>query len=535
MHISLHHRIHRHFLVTNDKQFVRAYLISPHNMRKEDDDVIHFDRDLLSNTILSQISIHAPEIVSNMMSHIFLLFIEGMIELKCFEGEELDSTRLTTEFTHEFVDRIGTRRDAIIVQRVQKSLVWKGSLTSVDEYLHHRFPKHSTSNALRDLSKCMSEIARLISGMINSSVSISNTKDLSGLKSAIFSDKNMESLFRDVIDDFIPISLQYSPYAKLTDYLYFEPVPYNDKLSDIYSSILRHFDHIKELMTMRLVSKKWNNIIVRNSSIWKCLSINTLIGHKMFHLIDSRSSIEQVINRSNNNNSPFDWYSFYISKIHNFVNEVSIFNVYYPNTVHKLKASIYPRFKYTEGNEGYTIATTRKGGAPDLPPGESWSKDDLFIVQINFSDFANTFIHGGLLPTIGLLLLFAPSNPEQLIVKTKAIYYNGDMKNLIVSSVSQQDRQLLLVQYLDRVEQRVSSGSYNNSNKVTNTQTDCMFCEYPVSPVVDQYKDPVVIWQSTDSKDIKRTFFMSKEDLSSQNFDSVYCMIENPIPQQGYR
>ncbi|KAL9644265.1 hypothetical protein ABK040_005726 [Willaertia magna] len=74
----------------------------------------------------------------------------------------------------------------------------------------------------------------------------------------------------------------------------------NDKNSfctipnELHSIILRHFDSFNELLQMRLVCKNWNYLILKDQEIWKHLTYHSLIKERIFTMIDSSFTLQEM-------------------------------------------------------------------------------------------------------------------------------------------------------------------------------------------------------------------------------------------------
>ncbi|KAL9644232.1 hypothetical protein ABK040_005693 [Willaertia magna] len=226
-------------------------------------------------------------------------------------------------------------------------------------------------------------------------------------------------------------------------------IDYNDKNTfciipnELHSIILRYFDSFSELLRMRLVCKNWNYFILKDQDIWKYLTYHSLIKERIFTMIDSSFTLqemEQILQNSlhycNDNISTQirlvkhyftnnDWFNIYYLLIKSNLNLLKVLlkeiQKYFGNNINDnvlnnlFRIGVYNNFidyrlydlnynKYGE-IEIFEKPEVSENNLEQFNIIMANEKDLVFIGQINCKEFSS-FLSARYLPKYGVIYFF---------------------------------------------------------------------------------------------------------------------------------
>jgi hypothetical protein len=261
------------------------------------------------------------------------------------------------------------------------------------------------------------------------------------LLSNIRRDEKLFVVFGKFIDKYCTARVTHFESAILTVN---DSTPWSVLPLDVHYCILCSFDNVRQLVSMRLVCKAWNNMIASNSNttMWMHLSYNTVIRSSLFPLCykSNQFLVKHFEQKLNSEMDPmFNWRKCYYDRVYRLFVQLAELCSAHPHMTNSSfnSAGLFLDMRKVEPNhndDDLEIGTTRYGGYPDMPPNIKYNNTmGVFVAQLNCSDFHSVIVDGGFMPSTGLILIFKGNiqiDDYMNFGASQSIYYDGDMSLL---------------------------------------------------------------------------------------------------------
>jgi len=226
---------------------------------------------------------------------------------------------------------------------------------------------------------------------------------------------------------------------------------------ELHATVLKFFDDAHELMSMRVICKFWNYLILKDQDIWKNLTFHSLIRENIFTTIDSSFTMEEMETiLSNSTSSPNNRKSIHVKMIKHFMENNNWFNINYLlvrknmmtlNFIRRkmkkynimqdsaeFRLAVYGQTNHLVTDPMEIIGTSKSGGNPHIHKSKmedftKLSEKFEFIGQINCKELS-PFLSARLLPKTGMIYFFI-EGVSCLQQQALVLYHDCDTEHLI--------------------------------------------------------------------------------------------------------